>query len=136
MDFEIALVPGDFHGLTMEWRSAEFGLLTPLMWPIHLEDPDQRHGPEGALLRDGWQPVGTPDSVYTEVDQGFLFASWADDRFVYVEYGADEEGQTYSTWYRVLRPAFDQAWDDMLRRLDALPRPAAGGDLPVKAAPR
>ncbi len=126
MDFEIALVPDKAHGLMMEWRSATLGLLTPLMWPVHLEDPDQLHGQEGELLRDGWRPVGTPDKAFTEIDQGFLFVSWADDRFVYVEYGADEERQMYSTWYRVLRPVFDQAWNDMLRRLDAIPPPAAG----------
>lgn len=121
-DFKIALVSDEFVGLQMEWRSATLGLLTPVWCFTRLEDPDWRYRDDAPRLVDGWRPVGTADSGFIEMDQGFVLVTWADRRFVHVEYGWDEDetGFLISTWYRVPYNTFDAAWDDMLSRLGAI----------------
>ena len=122
VDFDIALVPTQALGTVMEWRSLELGLLTPFVYYAHLEDPDVEFddaGRQPRRFRDGWRPVGTTKRPYMEIDQGFVFSAWADERFVYVEYGDDEPEPTIWTWYRVPVDQFHAAWERMLHRLPA-----------------
>jgi hypothetical protein len=119
-DFVIALEPRGSLGVFMEWRSLALGLLTPFDYYGHLEEPDrvfldaQGHP---RRLSGGWRPVGTSTRPYIDLEQGYVFSAWADDRFVYVEYGDEEPEPTIRTWYRIPVSQFDDAWTDMLGRL-------------------
>ena len=119
-DFAIALERRDTLGVFMEWRSLALGLLTPFDYYGHLEEPDRVFldaQDEPRRLSDGWRPVGTATRPYIDLEQGYVFSAWADDRFVYVEYGDEEPEPFVRTWYRVPVLQFDEAWASMLRRL-------------------
>jgi hypothetical protein len=119
-DFQISVVESDGLGSHMQWRSDTLGLLTDFRSYHHLEQADTLQldaAGDEQRLADGWRPVGTPERPYLDLDQGFVFTAWADDRFVYVEHGDDEPEPTMHTWYRVPVATFEAEWAGMLQRL-------------------
>lgn len=107
-DVEVEARPTETFGMQMVWRSAAHGVVATFPWWDNLESDVRFDDPD-------WWPVGTEADHFFDIEQGWVFEAWADDRYVYVVEG--HEPGTWERRYKVPRDSFLVAWREGVRQI-------------------